>query len=61
MSAQPCVLQRGFGCRRITGIDQHGNASGIWNKLAQKLQPLRDNLVYEKIDAGRVAARPRQA
>jgi hypothetical protein len=56
-----CLFQCSFGGFRIGGIDQHGNASGLGNKLVEEIQPLRGNLLDEKIDAGRVAAWPGEA
>src|SRR6516225_9609952 len=42
----------------IGRIDQHGNTSGLGHQIMEKSQPLGCNLSGEKIDAGRVAARP---
>ena len=47
--------------RRIGRIDEHGNTHGLGHQLMQESQPLGHHLLDEKIDAGRVAARPREA
>src|SRR5205085_2536712 len=41
-------------------IDEHGNASGLWNQLMQEPQPLGCHLFGEKINASRVASRTRE-
>jgi hypothetical protein len=51
----------GLGVRSICRIDKHGNTHGLGRQLMQECQPLRLHLLDEKIDAGRVAARPREA
>jgi hypothetical protein len=55
------VSQRGLGGRSIRRIDQYGDTNGLGHQLMQEPQPLGHNFTGEKIDAGRVAARPRQA
>jgi hypothetical protein len=55
------VSQRGLGTHGIGWIEEHGNASGAGHQFAQEPQPLRPQLCGEKIDAGRVAARPGEA
>src|SRR5262245_62332174 len=45
----------------IGWIDQHGNTSGLGHQVMEKSQPLGRNLSSEKIDSGRVAARPGKA
>jgi hypothetical protein len=46
---------------RIGRIDQHGNSNGLRHQLVQKCQPLRSQLVREKIDSRQVSARPGEA
>jgi hypothetical protein len=45
----------------IGGVDQHGNASGPWDQLAQKFQPLCHHLSRQQIDPCHVAARTGEA
>jgi hypothetical protein len=40
---------------------QHGNPNGLGHQVVQESQPLGDSLLVEKIDTGRIAARPRKA
>ena len=47
--------------RGIGRIDQHGNPNGLGHQVVQQPQPLGRNIRDEKIDAGRVAARPGKA
>src|SRR5262245_66223238 len=54
------VAQRGLGGRGIGRIDQHGNANRLGDQVVQKPKPLGGGLLCEKIDAGRIAARPCQ-
>jgi hypothetical protein len=53
--------QRTLSERSVSRIEEHGNTHGLGHQLMQETQPLGDQLVDEKIDAGRVAARPREA
>ena len=55
------VAQCGFGVCGIGRIDQHGYSDRLGHHVMQKPQPLLHHLVGEKIDAGRVAARPGEA
>ena len=55
------VPQCGLGGRSIGRIDEHGNTNGLGHQLMQESQPLGHHLLDEKIDAGRVAARPGEA
>ena len=55
------VSQRGLGSRGIGRIDQHGNPNGLGHQVVQEPQPLGHNFSDEKIDAGRIAARPGKA
>src|SRR5215475_9281619 len=48
----------GVGVRRM---DEHGDATSCGYELAQELQPFCYQLITEKIDARRVAARPGEA
>jgi hypothetical protein len=57
LHASQCSL----GVCRIGRIDQHGNTNSLGHQLMQESQPLGDQLQDEKIGAGRVAARPREA
>ena len=48
--------------RRVGGrIDEHGNTNCLGHELMQECQPFGDHFLDEKIDAGRVGARPREA
>ena len=60
-SSRRGVFQRGLRSRSIGGIDEHANASCSGHQLAQDFQPLRHQLTREKIDPGRIAARPGEA
>src|SRR3984893_1578689 len=42
-------------------IDQDGNPNGLGHQVVQQPQPLGGDIRDEKIDAGRVAARPSEA
>jgi hypothetical protein len=55
------IPRRSFGSRSIGRIDQHGNASGLGHNLVQKPEPFGGEVGHEKIDSGRVAARPVEA
>jgi hypothetical protein len=55
------VLQRSRGGWSICGIDQHGNANGLGHQIVQECYPLGGDFQVEKINAGRVPARPGQA
>jgi hypothetical protein len=46
---------------RFDRIGHNGHPSGFRHQLAQKCQPLGQNLRREKIDAGCIAARPGKA
>ena len=50
-----------LGGRSVGRIDEHGNTNGLGHQLVQESQPLGHDLQEEKIDAGRVAARPGEA
>ena len=50
-----------LGTCDIGGIDQHGNPNGLGHQLVQKCQPLRSQLIREKIDPCQVSARPGEA
>ena len=52
---------RGFCCRCISGVAQHGDAASAGNKLVQEREALGDELMDEKIYTSHVAARPREA
>ena len=55
------VSQRGLGGRRIGRIDQHGNTNRLGHQVVQQTQSLGHNFGGQKIDAGRIAARPGKA
>src|SRR5262245_56794399 len=55
------VAQRGLGGHSVCRIDQHGDTNCLGHQIMQESQPLCRQLSREKIHAGRVAARPRQA
>jgi hypothetical protein len=55
------VSERGLGSRDIGRIHQHGDPNRLGDQLMQQAQPLGYNLRREKIDAGRIAARPGKA
>jgi hypothetical protein len=55
------VSQRGLGSRSVRRINQNGDTSSLGHQLMQKPQPLGVNFTVEEINAGCVAARPRQA
>ena len=55
------VSQHGLGSCSIGWIGEHSNPSQPRNEFTKEPQPLCRQLFTEKIDAGRVAARPGEA
>jgi hypothetical protein len=51
-------MSRSVLASRVGRIDQHGNPNRLGHQLVQKCQPLRTQLIREKIDARQVSARP---
>jgi hypothetical protein len=55
------MLQCGLGDRRAGRIDEHANTSRLGHQLVQEPQALGHRFLSEEIEAGHVAARPREA
>jgi hypothetical protein len=45
----------------LAGLTQHGNPNSLGHQLVQKFQPLRSQLIPEKIDPRQVSTRPGDA
>jgi hypothetical protein len=45
----------------LAGLTQHGNTNRLGHQVVQQTQSLGHNLIDEKIDTCRVAARPSEA
>ena len=58
-SFTPCNMVSAL--EALARIDEYGNTNGLGHQIMQESQPLGRYLLAEKIDAGRVAAGPREA
>jgi hypothetical protein len=52
------LSQHGLGGRGIGRIDQYSNPNGSRHQIMQEPQPFGTNFTEEKIEPGRIAARP---